>query len=45
LTNVNVLVTDDDMMIQYLNEANNTGKVHSADDFPTSCSVLRNGFI
>jgi hypothetical protein len=33
LTNVNVLVTDDDMMIQYLNEANNTGKVHSADDF------------
>ncbi len=32
LTNVNALVTDDDMMVHYLNETN-TGKTHSADDF------------
>jgi hypothetical protein len=33
LTNVNALVTDDDMMVQYLNGANNTGRSHSADEF------------
>jgi hypothetical protein len=33
LTNVNALVTDDDMMVQYLNEASKTGKPQSADDF------------
>jgi len=33
LTNVNALVTDDDMMVEYLNESTKTGRPHSAEEF------------
>jgi len=33
LTNVNALVSDDDMMVEYLNETSKTGKPHTADEF------------